>query len=66
MTAGDRDALEALNSRLDHTAAIARLISQHVNGDVPADVADAIRGIACTLDEVSSRVDLILHRRGEA
>jgi len=66
MTAQDREALDALNHRLGHTAAIARLLREHVNGDVPADVVDAIGGIAFTLDEVATSADAIIHRGDEA
>ena len=60
MTDGDRVALEALNSRFDHTAAIARLISQHA--DLPGDLADALRGIAETLGELAGRMDALVNR----
>ncbi len=59
MTRGDKLALEALNSRFDHTAAIARLVCDHA--ELPADIADALRGIAETLDELAKRMDDVLH-----
>ncbi len=58
MTEGDRTALEALNSRFDHTAAIARLVARHTNVD--GEIAGALEGIASTLDELSSRLDAIV------
>lgn len=59
MTPGDRAALEALNSRFDHTAAITKLVCDHA--DVPADLADALRGISETLGELATRMDSILN-----
>lgn len=63
MTAGDREALKALNSRLDHTAAIARLISRSTGAD--SDEANAIRGIAETLSEIAGRIDAIVSASSE-
>ncbi|WP_126053578.1 hypothetical protein [Sphingomonas sp. S-NIH.Pt1_0416] len=57
MTQADRVALEALNSRFDHTAAIARLVAHHTNVD--ADTAAALRGIAATLDDLCGRLDAL-------
>ncbi|MEI5687739.1 hypothetical protein [Sphingomonas kyungheensis] len=59
MTAGDRAALEALNIRFDHTASIAVLVAQHT--DVPPDLENALRGIAETLNELSERMDTLVH-----
>jgi len=64
VTPGDRAALEALNSRFDHTAAIARLVSY--GADVPGELADALRGISETLGELSTRMDDILNAGSES
>ncbi|WP_277968192.1 hypothetical protein [Sphingomonas echinoides] len=59
MKTAERAALETLNSRFDHTAAIARIIGMH--DDLPADITDAIRGVGDTLDELCGRMDAILN-----
>lgn len=61
MTPADREALEALNSRLDHTAAIARLVSQAASDSGDVDFSEAVRGIAETLSEQAGRMDRILN-----
>lgn len=59
MIAAEREALEALCSRIDHTAAISRILSQ--GGQMPADEQDAVRGVAETLNELAARMDAILN-----
>lgn len=62
MTEADRIALEALNCRFDHTAALCRMVRGH--SDVgTADLADALNGIAATLEELSTRMDAIINPR---
>lgn len=57
-TAAQITTLDALRQRLDHTAAIARLIADLTPS--PSDVTDAIAGIAATLTEQAERLDELL------
>jgi len=57
LTVGDRDALNALEMRLNHVAATARLIGEH--GDLDRDFAEAMRGIGETLDDLARRMQEI-------
>lgn len=65
MTEGDRVALEALNSRFTHTAAIAQLVAEHASS-LPPHLYDALRGVAETLTELVARMDAIVEQPGTA
>ncbi|MFN3676683.1 MAG: hypothetical protein ACK4TC_11950 [Sphingomonas pseudosanguinis] len=64
MTPGDRLALEALNIRFNHTAAIARLVAHHV--EVDEGIATALSGIAATLEDLCERLDALANPVGGA
>ena len=58
LTTSQRDTVEALVRRLEHTAAIARMLATH--GDIGLDWSNVAHGIAETLQEQTAQVEAAL------
>jgi hypothetical protein len=61
MTEFQRIDLDVLNKRLDQTAAMAMIVATH--SSLAGELSDALRGIAETLGEIATRMDMIVNPR---
>ncbi len=56
MTAGDREALEALQRRVSHAGAIAQLIAHHDD----TVLGEGVKGIAMMLSDIGDALERII------